>query len=212
MLPLWAGLFINHLPVVHHLTFFSKFEHLKALILAAELDMAALLTFLSQTAARIGEARSLRWTEVFLDREQPFAVLTTRKTSGGHAKKSPQPLTPTAVRAIESMRGRHKLWVFPGPRGRLLPQTAQKRMAALCEHAGVPSYSFHQIRHWAGTVAMRGAKNRKAVSNFLRHESTAITDVYLHAIDAELWEIAERLEQEMGTEEEAKTQIQACQP
>ncbi len=75
--------------------------------------------------------------------------------------------------------------------------TDLKQLHQLCEDLGIPDYSFHQIRHWAGLVATSKRRNKKAVARFLRHDDTAATERYLHALDSEIWEIARQLELEM---------------
>lgn len=171
---------------------------LKAAMLAADAETKALLMFLSQTGARINEALNLKWPEVFIDSDRPFAVLTTRKTRGGHESKAPQPLTATAVQAINGMRGKHASWVFPGPAGQLQYQTAHQRLDRACRRAGIDRFSFHAVRHWCGLQAVSMGRSKKAVAQFLRHSDTSITERYLHAIDSELWDVARRLEAEVG--------------
>ena len=170
--------------------------HLKTLVRKAEPAFAAYLLVLSQTAARYIEVARAEWTDVDPDAVPPVVYLTTRKRRRGDAKRIAQPLTPVALRAIESMRGQHPRWVFPGPRGdrALSYRTALKRLHALCDACELPHYGFHQLRHWAGFVASQAGKNKKAVAKLLRHANTAATERYLHAIDPELWEIAVALE------------------
>jgi integrase len=186
---------------------------LKKLILGAEPQLSALLTVLSQTGARFREIALLPWSEVFTGKAEPFVILTTRKQRGGREKKTPQPLTPTAVRAIEAQRGRHDRWVFPSPRGSspLVYNTAQKALQDLCVRLELPRYRFHQVRHWTGLVAGMAGKNTKAVAKWLRHDSTQSTERYRHAIDREMWEIAAALENEIGdvTRENKNTPAEA---
>ena len=81
-------------------------------------------------------------------------------------------------------------------------QTAEQRLAKLCERAEIPRYSFHQLRHWAATVAAQMGKSKKAVAKFLGQSDTGATERYLHAADPELWEVAQRLENEIGAIDE----------
>jgi integrase len=92
----------------------------------------------------------------------------------------------------------HPRLVFPGPNGgQLRYQTAHQRLQALCDRVGVSRYSFHQIRHWAGMIATRMGKSKKAVADFLGHSDTNVTERYMHALNPEIWEVAKRLEKEM---------------
>lgn len=183
--------------------------HLKRLILAAPPDLSNFLLAMSQTGARFRELARLRWSEVFTSAAEPFAVLTTRKKSGGNERKQPQPLTSVAVQAIESQRGRHATWVWPSPRGgrSMVYNTAHKQLQTLTAELGLPPYAFHSVRHWAGFQAAAMGKNRKAVAAFLRHEDSGVTEIYLHAMQPEVWEIARRLEAEMGGEDEGRLRV-----
>lgn len=172
--------------------------HLKRLILASPSDLSSFLLAMSQTGARFRELARLRWSEVFAAAAEPFAILTTRKKSGGQERKTPQPLTSVAVRAIESQRGRAGEWVWPAPRGGpMVYNTQHKRLRDLTAELELPPYAFHSVRHWAGYQATAMGKNRKAVAAFLRHEDSGVTEIYLHAMQPEVWEIARKLEGEM---------------
>lgn len=171
---------------------------LKKLILAAEQPLAARLIFISQTACRWVECARLRWSEVHLGTERPFALLTSRKRRGGHAKKRPQPLTDTAVEVVEGMRGQSKEFVFPNSEGGMSKYTTDKaQLRTLCRKLKLPSYGFHQVRHWAGLVAAQSAANPKAIADLLGHSSTAATQRYMHWSAPEMWALAERLEREL---------------
>lgn len=173
--------------------------HLQQLILAADPAMAALLTIQSQTGARFVELRRLRVAEVFLDAARPFCLLTTRKNVGGHERKRPQPLTPLAVAAITPLLSRGREYVFHGVAGaRLSYDSELHRLKHLCDRLRIPRYSFHQVRHWAGYVATAGGGSKKAIAKFLGHTNTGVTERYMHAVDSELWEVAERLQAEMA--------------
>jgi integrase len=179
--------------------------HLQQLILATTGELRAVLIFLSQTGARWVEAERLVWSEVLTDQPEPFCVLTTRKRRGGHEKKRPCPLTATALRAIESMRGQSPTLVFPSRDGAPMSyQTLFHQLKRLCDRLDLPHYSFHQIRHWAGMVTTSMGRSKKAVADFLGQTDTGATERYMHAAKPELWEVARRLEQEIDLREEVE--------
>jgi integrase len=170
--------------------------HLARLILAADPRLRALLVVQSQTGARFCELARLRAGEVVLDGPHPFCVLTTHKTTGGHARQRLQPLNGLAASTIaEQIRLTRCRLVFDwaGEAG-LHYHTELRRLHRLCDRLGVPRYSFHQLRHWAGYVATAGGGSKKAVARFLGHSDTGATERYMHAVDAELWAVAERLQ------------------
>lgn len=113
----------------------------------------------------------------------------------------PQPLTALALDAIQLAADLSATHVFPSATGEHITYRAElKRLHALCARLELPAYSFHQVRHWAGFVASTMGKNKKAVASFLGHADTHATEAYMHAIDAEKWEVARRLEEELKTE------------
>lgn len=172
---------------------------LKQLILAAGLVLKAVLTFMSQTGCRWIEAARLRPSDLRLDGDRPYAVLRTHKTRHGGEKVRLQPLTAIAVEAVASVRGLSADYVFPGVDGGMMKyRTEERRLKRLCDRLKLPAYSFHQIRHRVGTIAVGMGKSIKAVGQFLGHSDTTATEVYMHVADPELWAVAKRLEQEFS--------------
>ncbi len=113
-------------------------------------------------------------------------------------------LTSFAVDAVQRVRGRSPVFVFPSGSGdQMSYQTVLRQLGKLCERLKIPAYSFHQVRHYAGTVAANMGKNPKAVSKFLGQSSTGATERYMHAIDPQICEVAERLEREMAAIQKA---------
>lgn len=172
---------------------------LQKLILGADAALGALLTVQSQTGARFVELARLKVSEVFLDGERPFCLLTTRKNVGGHERKRPQPLTTLALSALLPLLISGREYVFQGVAGgRLSYDSELRRLHDLCDRLGLPRYSWHQVRHWTGYVATAGGGSLKAIGSFLGHTNTKATERYMHAMDPEVWEIARRLEREMA--------------
>lgn len=181
---------------------------LKKAILAAEPQTAAVLTFMSQTGCRIGEALKLKWADVDENAEKPLAVLTTRKTKDGSAKRSAVPLTHTALRAINSMRGMSPVWVFAGPRtGKLKYETARRRFMKALKAAGLDHYTSHQLRSWAATTTQEGgAFGLSAVQKLMRHENVKTTQRYIHVADSEVVKVVEHLEHAVDLDDENDAQ------
>ena len=179
---------------------------LKSLILAADPDLRARLLFCAYTGCRWIEMARLTWPEVLLG-DLPVALLTTRKRRGGHVGKRSQPLTPAAVEAIESMRGKHHLYVFPRAynRGQAIYGTDKLHLDQLCTRVGVGRWSWHQIRHWVGMTAARAGKNRRAIADLLGQQSVSATDRYIHAASEEVWQMAGGLVDALNLEPRAPT-------
>lgn len=167
---------------------------LKALILGADPDLGARLIFCSQTGCRWVEMARLQEADV-IPGERPVALLTTRKRRGGNVHRRAQPLTPAALRAIETVRGTWPAgYLFGGPHGMAVYVTDKLHLDQLCTRVGVGRWSWHQIRHWVGMQAARAGKNRRAIADLLGQQSVSATDRYIHAAAEEVWEMAGELE------------------
>jgi integrase len=93
-----------------------------------------------QTGMRAGELCGLRWDDVAADHVQ----LHAGKTKTGKARQVP--LTPTALRTIECMRGYDPELVF-GLAARSLDAMFRKYRG----RAGLDGFTFHDARHTAAT-------------------------------------------------------------
>jgi integrase len=172
--------------------------HLMKLILAADDPQRRLYVFLSQTAGRFEEARRLHSSDIVRE-PRPVCVLKTRKRRGGGEKRRVQPLTQLALETIQPLLGDSDEFVFRSTNGGpLVYRTELGKLHRLCDRLEIPHYGFHQIRHWTGAVATSMGRSKKAVAKFLGQADTGATERYMHAADPELWEVAQRLEAEIG--------------
>ncbi len=75
--------------------------------------------------------------------------------------------------------------VFCTGKGTLInPTNLRKRsLAPLLQRAGLPTITFHQLRHTAATILLLKNVNPKVVSELLGHATIAITlDTYSHVL------------------------------
>lgn len=93
-----------------------------------------------QTGMRAGELCGLRWDDVRDD----YCILHTGKTKTGKARNVP--LTPTARRTMELMRGYDDDLVFG-----LKSQTLDAMFRKYRGKAGLSGFTFHDARHTAAT-------------------------------------------------------------
>ena len=91
------------------------------------------------TGMRAGELCALRWDDI----KEHHARLHTSKTGKGRDV----PLTPTAKRAIELMRGFDGEMVFG-----LKAQTLDALFRRNRDRAGLVGFTFHDARHTAATI------------------------------------------------------------
>jgi integrase len=121
-------------------------------------------------------------------------VSTTKTAKGRRTVK----LTKGAIEALQGHLARQLVeidkagdnWqenglVFCTDRGTLInPTNLRKRsLAPLLQRAGLPTITFHQLRHTAATILLLKNVNPKIVSEMLEHAKIAITlDTYSHVL------------------------------
>jgi len=171
--------------------------HLMRLMLGATDGMRRLIVFLSQTGARFIEAKRLRGSDVVAE-PRPVCVLRTRKKHGGGERLRVQPLNPLVLETISPLLDGGELVFRSQSGGALVYRTELGNLHRLCNRLEIPHYGFHQIRHWVGGVATKDGRSKKAVAKFLGQTDTGATERYMHTAEPELWEIAQRLEAEIG--------------
>ena len=77
-------------------------------------------------------------------------------------------------------------WVFPNTRGKVRRRDSVMRsLKALLEEAGLPTdIRFHDLRHTAGTLALRQGVPLHTVAKMLAHSDPAMTlRRYAHVLD-----------------------------
>lgn len=155
------------------------------------------------TGMRIGEIRSLYWSDLHLEAPEPFLSIerqlvpaTTRvspagrrmtltwddaptKTAAGERRVA---LPPTLVRELRAAHGTrsHDLLVFPGRYGD--PRSSNwigRRWREAQVAAGVPPRTFHSLRHTFAVEMLDGGADLRAVSRGIGHSRNETTlDVY----------------------------------
>ena len=143
----------------------------------------ALILLLADGGLRISEALSL--TVDHLD-ARAFSV----SVIGKGRRERDIPLSDTTISALI----RHirtlplaSLWVFPGstPAKHLTKDTIHHRFRRLCDAAGVPRFTPHQLRHYYATSMLNDGANLRVVSELLGHATPSVTvNVYWHSAGA----------------------------
>jgi integrase len=168
--------------------------------------LEALYVVAVQSGLRQGELLALRWEDVDLEARTlqvrrtvtrnggKLAVGSTKTTKGRRTVK----LTQGATEALQVHLGRQLVeidkagdkWqenglIFcTGKRTLINPTNLRKRsFAPLLKRAGLPTITFHQLRHTAATILLLNNVNPKVVSELLGHATIAITlDTYSHVL------------------------------
>lgn len=99
----------------------------------------ALLSFVTLTACRSGEARNMRWEELDLGTAIWTIPAGRMKTQVTHRV----PLSLQAIAVLEKMQGLHEEWVFPSPR-KQVPLT-DMAMTSLLRRLGASSTTTGRI-------------------------------------------------------------------
>jgi integrase len=165
----------------------------------------ALITLALRTGMRQGELAALRWEDLDLGKKPAITVrrsADTRTRTVVSTTKTGQErrvgIGPRTVEVLEEHRQRQRLermvaraWadpglVFPNTKGKIRRRDAVVRsLKALLEEAGLPTdVRFHDLRHTAGTLALRQGLPLHTVSRMLGHSDPAMTlRRYAHVLD-----------------------------
>ncbi len=164
------------------------------------------------TGLRRGELMALRWEDVNWDTGE---LRIARQVY--HTKKDglliSQPKTKGSIRTIilpsamlkilqeyrETVESR---WMFPSPLKEdspLDPETANRRLHIILEHAGCRQVRFHDLRHTFASNALANGMDVKTLSAILGHTSAATTlDIYTHITNDMQAAAAASIDREIG--------------
>ncbi len=161
-----------------------------------------LVTLLCFTGLRVGEALALRWADVDLEGGSLKVTATLVRLDGGLVRSStksdrskravalPAPLV-ASLKAWKVAQTAERLaatvwfdedWLFTTPIGTATDHSnVSKAYKAAATKAGVPTATFHGLRHAAATVMLEEGVPMRVVADVLGHSSTRLTaDTYSH--------------------------------
>ena len=148
------------------------------------------------TGIREGELFALRWKNVYLEPGDEYVdivehvyegkLLAAAKTEAGERHV---PLIDCAAKAFRSQTNSTRPnplgLVFPSPRGSyLLAQNWRRRVwVPMCERAGLPDLTFHELRHFLASVLDATPNLPRAWRmETIGHASDTAHDLYLHGL------------------------------
>lgn len=198
---------------------FSAAQVMALLDVASDEEQPALFAVPAMLGLRQGEVLGLRWSDLDFG-ERTLTVAQTVRLGPGReliiepAKNTSSmrtlPLFDTLIEMLRAERQHQRearlragaSWldtglVFTNDTGRSL-QPAQvlvvlKRIEA---RAGLPTLTYHELRHSATSVLLSLGVEPVVVSRILGHANVATTlDVYAHVFDADMREAVEKVEQ-----------------
>ncbi len=151
----------------------------------------ALVTFISDTGVRFGEAAALRWSDVDLDSETPSAQIVRGSARGlvGPTKTGRVrsiPLTRRTCAELRALDRRHEL-VFPKMDGGVArSEHTCDVLQRYCDRAGIKRVGWHGLRHTFATLLCQGGTPLRNVQELLGHTTIVMTSRYTHATPDDL--------------------------
>lgn len=127
---------------------------------------AALVIFLVDTGARLGEALALKPEHVHDD---AVLFVNTKSTRGGF-KARRVPLTERAREAAEVIAGAR----FPSS------SAVSQRLSGACRSIGLVDVTAHTLRHTCASRLLNGGASLVEVRDWLGHTSVTVTERYAH--------------------------------
>jgi integrase len=170
---------------------FLEAEQLSELIRILDIwpvkQSANFIRFLMFTGCRRGEAFSLKWEHVDMER----GLITLLNPKGGKTVKLP--LNAMAIDVLKSV-DRKGDFVFPGKTGeRLTNITCWRRIKKL---AKLPrEFRLHDLRHHFASTLVSGGVDIFTVSRLLSHKDVGTTRRYAHLSDAAMKTATDRAEE-----------------
>ncbi len=162
--------------VVRFLDQQQVFELQRILDLWPNKQSANFIKFLLYTGCRRGEAFSLTWPDVDLDR----GMITLVKPKGG--RTITLPVNERALGVLKSIKRTESPYVFPGRGGERLTDISSweriKKMAGLPEE-----FRLHDLRHHFGSSLVSNGVDIYTVSKLLSHKDVSTTRRYAHLSD-----------------------------
>jgi integrase len=138
----------------------------------------ALLRFLLVTGVRCGEALSLEWANVDIERGVAFLP----KTKSGRSRQVIlNDLASDVLRGMEERRFGDHPFVFPGSRPGTHMAEPRRVFARVKAMAKIDeSLRLHDLRHTYASIAVQNGASLYEVQKLLGHSSSIITQRYSH--------------------------------
>ena len=154
----------------------------------------AVAALMMETGLRIGEALSLRWSEVEIFRKRLHVRATVVRLANKkqsvvqddpktHSSKRTIPLSPKAIQILERMQqDKQNEWVFNNTDGeRLSYEAVRYQLQRICKRTGIAFHGTHVFRHTFATNCYHKGMDVKILSKFLGHSDVNITyNTYIH--------------------------------
>jgi integrase len=193
-------------------------QQVRALIKATPIRYRALITLLTLTGLRIGEALALKWGDVDFDNRKLIVKRAIYEGQEQSTKTKASERTKRMGEALlKALRVHKELsvyvsnddYVFANDAGRSCDQN-WLRMSMLypaMQAAGIDrkvarAYGFHLLRHTAGSIVQAKTTDLKKTQRFLGHSNVLVTsEIYTHLMEDADEQTVNALEQAVFAEE-----------
>jgi integrase len=153
------------------------------------------------TGCRRGEARSMRWRDLDLDRRDdegnPTPIWTkpasSTKQKTDHVTPITAPLRQMLAGIWNAQRGARSEWVFPSSRGDGHIVELQFDWVRLCKAANITGLRTHDLRHSFASQLASGGASLPLIGALLGHANPKATARYSHLFDDPLRAAAEKV-------------------
>jgi integrase len=159
------------------MVFIPTENEIDQLISGCSHQLATFLQTLKETAARYGEAITLKWTDI--DTEHQTISLTPEKGSNPRSIKISAKLL-----TMLSTLPHDKNQVFQSSKETIRRTflRARNRIAKNLGNPRIKQIHFHTLRHWKATIELMKTNNVYAVMKLLGHKSLSNTQRYIGLI------------------------------
>ena len=189
----WQKILLEEAGEREHVLSLEEEERLFAELRA---DFYAMVCFALVTGVRLVKVVELTWRQVDWHARTIVIRLKSKKPEG---TLHYVPITPAVATILSQERGRHPVYVFTyacqrnrhdpkrrtsQKKGERYPFTHdgwRKEWKRALAAAGIEDFRFHDLRHTAGTRALRAHRNLRAVQKMLGHQSITTTVRYAHS-------------------------------
>jgi integrase/recombinase XerD len=140
-----------------------------------------LLQLLKETAARLGEAAHLKWTNI--DYERKTVYIKAEKGSNSRIL----PISDKLIAMIKTLpQTNETIFATSKESLRRVFEVARNRVAKRSHNPRLRQIHLHTLRHWKATMEYHKTKDIIHVKTFLGHKSIESTMVYIN-VEAALW-------------------------
>ncbi|MEM1540698.1 MAG: site-specific integrase [Candidatus Bathyarchaeia archaeon] len=156
-------------------------QEIDALIAGCSRKIATILQLLKETGMRIGEARSLNWTDIDLDRGT--IILNSPE------KNSKPRMFKISARLVGMLNALPKTGEGPF-KGSIVNlyrdfEIQRRNIASKLQNPRIEKITFHTLRHWKATMEYAKTKDILYVMHILGHKNIKNTLIYTQLVNFE---------------------------